>query len=76
MSAVGALALPLFIPFAHRFGRRTLKGAVGVMGVGFVGVVAWMAGRDVFDDMHQKRVFVLHLENVCPFFTRFERGRG
>ncbi|KAJ7698147.1 hypothetical protein B0H17DRAFT_1261330 [Mycena rosella] len=61
---LGSQALPLAIPFAHRFGRKALQKAVLVLTVATVANMAIYARRDVFDDMHQKRLFVLHLENV------------
>ncbi|KII83063.1 hypothetical protein PLICRDRAFT_180757 [Plicaturopsis crispa FD-325 SS-3] len=55
---------PLVLPFAHRFPRAALRRSVGVLGVAIVIVTAVFAARSPFDAMHQKRLFVLHTENV------------
>ncbi|KAG6810478.1 hypothetical protein H0H92_011713 [Tricholoma furcatifolium] len=64
VSAIGALSLPLVIPFAHRFGQRALRRGVTYMSVVTVVVTAVFMMRVPFDDMHQKRLFILHVENV------------
>ncbi|KAJ7625774.1 hypothetical protein FB45DRAFT_922289 [Roridomyces roridus] len=63
VSVLGAQALPLAIPFAHRFGRKTLRALVLVLAAVVLMDVAVYAQRDVFDAEHQKRLFVIHLEN-------------
>ncbi|KAJ7056182.1 hypothetical protein C8F01DRAFT_1029694 [Mycena amicta] len=64
VSLLGSLSLPLVVPFAHRVGPQTLRKMVGVLGVGVLLNIAIYAQKDVFDEMHQKRLFVVHLENV------------
>ncbi|KAF7318377.1 Peptide hydrolase [Mycena chlorophos] len=64
VSILGALSMPLAIPFAHRVGRATLSKMVGGLGATVLLTIAVYAQREVFDDMHQKRLFVVHLENV------------
>ncbi|RDB27664.1 putative endoplasmic reticulum metallopeptidase 1 [Hypsizygus marmoreus] len=64
VSAIGTLALPLAVPFAHRFGPRALKHGVVWTSMITVVVMAVFSMRVPFDDMHQKRVFILHSENV------------
>ncbi|KAG5638589.1 hypothetical protein H0H81_011675 [Sphagnurus paluster] len=64
VSSIGAVALPLVIPLAHRFGTRALRRGVFVMGMITAVLIAVFAMRVPFDEMHQKRVFVLHLENI------------
>ncbi|KAJ7131725.1 hypothetical protein C8R43DRAFT_1024401 [Mycena crocata] len=64
ISFLGAQALPLVIPFAHRFGRKTLRRIVVVLSVFTLLNMASYTQKNVFDDMHQKRLFILHLENV------------
>ncbi|KAG6824560.1 hypothetical protein H0H93_001900, partial [Arthromyces matolae] len=64
VSSIGALSLPLVIPFAHRFGPRALWRGVVSMGLLTTTLVAVFLMRAPFDDMHQKRLFVLHLENI------------
>ncbi|KAJ7639617.1 hypothetical protein DFH06DRAFT_1217545 [Mycena polygramma] len=64
IAVLSSQALPLAIPFAHRFGRKSLRTLVLVLSAGILANMAIYAQRDVFDEMHQKRLFVLHLENV------------
>lgn len=61
---IGGVAFPLVLPFAHRFGKRALVRGVLVMTAVTAVSMAYFAGRDVYDEMHQKRMFVLRLENV------------
>lgn len=59
--------LPLSLPFAHRYSRSVLVRAVTLFGVlSVIGMVAFSM-RQPFDAMHQKRVFVIHAENVMEF---------
>ncbi|KAJ7166799.1 hypothetical protein C8R46DRAFT_1095357 [Mycena filopes] len=64
IAVLGSQALPLAIPFAHRFGRKSLQTLVIVLSAVTVVNMAIYARKDAFDEMHQKRLFVLHLENV------------
>lgn len=65
ISILGAQALPLTLPFSHRFGHRALSKGVLVMSVVMVVLIGIYSAKEPFDDMHQKRLFVIHLENVC-----------
>lgn len=64
VASLAAFALPLVLPFSHRFGRTALlRGVVNVFIM--VGVLmALFALRVPFDSMHQKRLFVVYQENV------------
>ncbi|TFK64946.1 hypothetical protein BDN72DRAFT_846164 [Pluteus cervinus] len=64
VSSIGSKSLPLVLPFAHRFGKEKLGKGVLLAGVITVAVMSVFSRREVFDDMHQKRMFVLHLENI------------
>ncbi|KAJ7509606.1 hypothetical protein B0H11DRAFT_1960274 [Mycena galericulata] len=64
ISVLSAQAVPLVLPFAHRFGRAALRQLVLVLSLLTAVNMAIYAQRDVFDAMHQKRLFVLHLENA------------
>ncbi|THU88630.1 hypothetical protein K435DRAFT_866100 [Dendrothele bispora CBS 962.96] len=64
VAAISALAVPLFLPFVHRFGRSTLVKAVILFGIASVVPLAIFAVREPFDEMHQKRLFVLRTENI------------
>jgi hypothetical protein len=65
---IGAYTLPNVVAFVHRFNRRTLLRSVLALSV-LSGVVALVfKEREVFDEMHQKRLFILHMENVRIFY--------
>ncbi|KIM75670.1 hypothetical protein PILCRDRAFT_669287, partial [Piloderma croceum F 1598] len=56
--------LLLTLPFAHRFGHRVLSRSV-VLAILATGIaIGIFSIRSPFDDMHQKRLFVLHHENL------------
>ncbi|KAG6844823.1 hypothetical protein H0H87_003390 [Tephrocybe sp. NHM501043] len=55
VSSIGALSLPLVIPFAHRFGARTLRRGVAMLGFTTAVLVAVFAMKVPFDAMHQKQ---------------------
>ncbi|KIJ44510.1 hypothetical protein M422DRAFT_252117 [Sphaerobolus stellatus SS14] len=61
---IGFYTFPLLIPFAHRFGRKTMKKAV----VFFVGLtvlsMAYMASVHPFDEMPPKRMYVIRSEKI------------
>lgn len=68
VASLGAQSLPLLLPFAHRFGHRALLRGVVRMSIVTIILMGVFAMREPFDAMHQKRLFVLHLENVsCSF---------
>lgn len=61
---LGAYAYPSVIAFSHRFSRRTLARSV-LYSSALSGVVMLVfMQREAFDEMHQKRLFVIHMENV------------
>ncbi|KAI0364703.1 hypothetical protein BV20DRAFT_1029237 [Pilatotrama ljubarskyi] len=60
----GAYILPLTVPLVHRFGRRFLVRAVIVLSMVTGLMIAIFAMRSPFDAMHQKRLFVIHMENI------------
>ncbi len=62
----GSYMLPLMVPFMHRFSRRTLVRVVVLLAMATGLAVAVFSVRSPFDPMHQKRLFVIHMENVCP----------
>jgi len=63
-AAVGAYNLPLALPFVHRFGHRVLSRSVMLSALVSGLMMAIFSMRSPFDDMHQKRLFVLHHENL------------
>ena len=71
IASLGAQSLPLLLPFAHRFGRRALFRGVVFMSIVTVVLMGVFAMKVPFDAMHQKRLFVLHLENVSFIFYKF-----
>lgn len=66
---MGAYNLPLVLPFAHRFGYRVLSRTTIVFVLVTGATMAYFSTRSPFDDMHQKRLFVLHHENVRSLFA-------
>ncbi|KAK7456416.1 hypothetical protein VKT23_010664 [Stygiomarasmius scandens] len=64
VAAISSLAVPLFLPFVHRFGRSTLVRAIFLFGIASAIPLAIFAVREPFDEMHQKRLFVLRTENI------------
>ncbi|KIJ96005.1 hypothetical protein K443DRAFT_134254 [Laccaria amethystina LaAM-08-1] len=64
VSGLGAQSLPLVLPLAHRFGRRALLRGVLLLSMTTFVLMGIFAMRTPFDEMHQKRLFVLHLENI------------
>jgi hypothetical protein len=70
----GAYALPLVVPFIHRYPRAVLKRSIVLFSVLTTVAIAVFAMREPFDAMHQKRLFVVHMNNVsiflrCCFFS-------
>ena len=65
MSAfIGAYSFPSVIAFAHRFSRRALFRSVLFSSALSVVMMLVFMQREPFDEMHQKRLFVIHMENV------------
>ncbi|KAH9479296.1 Putative endoplasmic reticulum metallopeptidase 1 [Psilocybe cubensis] len=64
VSSLGALAFPLTLPFAHRFGKRTLYKGVVFMSMVTTLSIAYYATLEPFDEMHQKRLFIIRSENI------------
>ncbi|KAI0630537.1 hypothetical protein C8Q77DRAFT_1211545 [Trametes polyzona] len=64
VSITGAYILPLTVPFVHRFGRRFLVRAIVFLTMVTGLVMAVFSMRAPFDAMHQKRLFVIHMENI------------
>ncbi|EAU90683.2 hypothetical protein CC1G_03952 [Coprinopsis cinerea okayama7 len=63
VALLGAPALPLLLPLSHRFGKTALTRGVLVCSILVVASVAVFVRREPFDEMHQKRLFVIHMEN-------------
>lgn len=64
ISILIAPAFPLVLPLAHRFGKRSLKRGIILTSIVTVVSIAYFSSRSPFDDMHQKRLYVLRMENV------------
>ncbi|KAJ3576559.1 hypothetical protein NP233_g353 [Leucocoprinus birnbaumii] len=64
VAVLGAQALPVLVPFAHRFGHRRLWNGIILSMITTAIVMAVFSARRPFDEMHQKRLFVLHSENI------------
>jgi hypothetical protein len=64
VAIIGSYMFPLVIPFAHRFTRRVLINSILISSVATAFAMIIFARRNTFDAMHQKRLFVIHMENV------------
>lgn len=64
-----AQALPVLVPFAHRFGHRKLWNGIVLTSIATAILMAVFSAKRPFDEMHQKRLFILHSENVCLLFS-------
>ena len=64
VAVTGSYAFPLAVPFVHRYSRSMVVRTV--LSLTFLSAlsVAVFSSREVFDEMHQKRLFVIHMENV------------
>ncbi|KAI0718042.1 hypothetical protein C8T65DRAFT_706971 [Cerioporus squamosus] len=60
----GSYILPLLVPLMHRFGHRTLVRVVVLLAMATGLAIAVFSVRSPFDPMHQKRLFVIHMENI------------
>ena len=71
VTITGSFALPLAIPFFHRYSRTILVRTLLVLSIVTTVSMAYFSMREVFDEMHQKRLFVIHMENVrtSPSFS-------
>lgn len=67
VALIGAYSFPNVVAFVHRFNRRTLARSVLFLSVLTVVTMLVFKQREVFDEMHQKRLFVIHMENVSIF---------
>ncbi|KAF9224242.1 hypothetical protein BS17DRAFT_795711 [Gyrodon lividus] len=64
VTVLGAFTVSPVIPFAHRFGPHTLRRALVLAVLGLGAVMAFFYGQEPFDEKHQKRLFVLHMEDL------------
>lgn len=64
VAILGSYTLNLTTPFVHRFGLPALRKAVIIMFLVVGIVMAVFARKEVFDINHQKRLFVLHKEDL------------
>ncbi|OJT03270.1 hypothetical protein TRAPUB_6137 [Trametes pubescens] len=64
VSATGSFTLSLTVPFMSRFSQRTLVRSVTLLTMITGLTMAVFSMRSPFDSMHQKRLFVIHMENI------------
>ena len=64
VAVTGSYAFPLAVPFVHRYSRGMVVRTVLFLTLLSALSVAVFSSREVFDEMHQKRLFVIHMENV------------
>ena len=76
VAITGAYTLPLALPFAHRYGPRALRRAVLALVGLSAATAAVFAMREPFDALHQRRLFVLSLENVSASVVGPAAGLG
>jgi hypothetical protein len=67
IAVIGAYTLPLSLPFAQRYERRVLRRVIAALGIISLVMMAFFSQRNPFDAMHQKRLFVIHSENVGSY---------
>jgi hypothetical protein len=80
VAIIGSYTMPLFPAFVHRFANARHSGfggrARGLGGALIVSIalttlaMAIFAMREPFDQMHQKRLFVIHMQNVGLWLFR------
>ncbi|KAG6381856.1 hypothetical protein JVT61DRAFT_470 [Boletus reticuloceps] len=64
VTILGAFTISFVVPFAHRFGPATLRRAL-VLAILALGVaMAFFYNQVPFDRKHQKRLFVIHMEDL------------
>lgn len=68
VALIGAYSFPNVVAFVHRFNRRTLVRSVLFLSVLTAVTMLVFKQREVFDEMHQKRLFVIHMENASVFY--------
>ncbi|KAL4061947.1 hypothetical protein V8B97DRAFT_2025645 [Scleroderma yunnanense] len=64
VAVIGALCVSFTPAFAHRFGPRILRLAVVLILLGLGVAMAFFYSQNPFDRMHQKRLFVVHKEDL------------
>ncbi|KAI0343326.1 hypothetical protein BDW22DRAFT_1394270 [Trametopsis cervina] len=64
VAVTGAYALPLAVPFIHRYSRAVLLRSIISLSIITSISIAVFSMRNPFDEMHQKRLFVIHMENI------------
>lgn len=64
VAVVGSYIVPSIIPFVHRYSRPVLARSILLMVTVTTISMAVFSMRNPFDTMHQKRLFVIHMENV------------
>lgn len=72
VAVLGGYMLPLAVPFMHRYSRAMLTRSVIVLYAITAISMAIFSMRSPFDTMHQKRLFVIHMENVSFNLSRRE----
>lgn len=64
VAVLGSYVAPLLIPFIHRYSRAVLVRSIVFVSMITALSIAVFSARSPFDTMHQKRLFVIHMENV------------
>lgn len=69
VTVIGALCISFVPALAHRFGPQILRRTVILTFLGLGVAMAFFYAQDTFDRMHQKRLFVVHKEDVSVEFV-------
>ncbi|GJE93217.1 M28 family metallopeptidase [Phanerochaete sordida] len=64
VAVLSSYLFPLFVPFTRRYGRSFLTRSILIVSMVTAVAIAVFSARNPFDTMHQKRLFVIHMENI------------
>ncbi|KAI5980796.1 hypothetical protein EDD15DRAFT_2186218 [Pisolithus albus] len=64
VSVLGVFCVPFMPALAHRFGPRFLRQMLWISILSLGLAMAFFCAQDPFDQMHQRRLFVVHKENM------------
>ncbi|ORY69282.1 hypothetical protein BCR35DRAFT_319080 [Leucosporidium creatinivorum] len=73
-AGVGFLAVPMVLPFVHRFGPKTTSRIALFFTFFTAGTLGWFTrpSWSPYDKMHPKRILCLHMENISATPPQFD----
>jgi hypothetical protein len=71
VAILGSHTFPLVPAFASRYSKRSALRGLATLSILSVMLVGIYAAREPFDELHQKRLYVIHMHNVCLSVVRF-----